>query len=280
MKKLIKLKVLYLVLCTFLIISCKSEKKPSDTNTIAKDTITTASGLQYFYNAKGTGKKIEKGSKISAILSLKVNDNVIWTTYSSKDSIFSNIAGIGSVIKGYDEMSLLMREGDDVVAIMPSNIAYGEGGSGEMIPPNSTLVYNQFKIIAVGDPKLVLSDTLFFALKSGGIEEMKNTYNKVTKTKDSTLYHGGMDQLNALWRKLSSEKMFSEAIDVYTYLNKENKDTTFDFYIIRSLENQGKVQQAIDKVDLVLKGELTADQKEYFVKYRQELNAKLVSSEK
>lgn len=279
MKPSINLKVLYFVLLSFSIISCKSEKKSSDTNAIAKDTITTASGLKYYYTAKGTGRKIEKGSKISAMLSLKVNDKIIWTTYSSKDSIFSNIAGVGGVIKGYDEMSLLLREGDDVVAIMPSTIAYGEGGSGETIPPNSTLIYDQFKIISVGEPRLVLSNTLFTSLKNGGIEEMKSSYNQITKTKDSILYHGGMDELNALWRKLSREEMFSEAIEAYTFLNIEHKNTTFDFYIVRSLENQGKIQQAIAKVDLILKSELTPDQKEYYLNYKQELNTKLESSE-
>ena len=43
------------------------------------------------------------------------------------------------------------------------------------------------------------------------------------------------------------------------------------------LENQGKIQQAIAKVDLILKSELTADQKEYYLKYKQDLNNKLAS---
>lgn len=275
MKHSINQKALYFVLLAFLIISCKNDKKSSDTNAIAKDTITTASGLKYFYTVKGTGRKIESGSKISAILSLKVNDSVIWTTYSSKDSIFSNIAGTGEVIKGYDEMSLLLREGDDVVAILPSELAYGERGSGEVIPPNSTLIYDQFKITYVGEPRLVLSDTLFSALKNGGIDMMKKTYNQITKTKDSINYHGGLDQLNALWRKLSREKMFSEAKDAFLFINKEYKNTTFDFYVINSLDNQGKLKDAIAKIDLVLKGKLSSDQKEYFVKYKQDLVNKL-----
>jgi len=280
MKSSINPKAIYFVLLAFLIISCKNDKKSSDTNAIAKDTITTASGLKYFYTVKGEGRKIEPGSKVTAMLSLKVNDSVIWTSYSAKDSSFTYIADRGGVIKGYNEMAMLMREGDDVVAIMPSTIAYGERGSGDVIPPNTTLVYDQFKITHVSKPRLILSDTLFFALKNGGIDKMKNTYNQITKTKDSALYHGGLDQLNALWRKLSRAKMFSEAIKAFSFITKEYKNTTFDFYVINSLENQGKFKQAIAKIDLVLKGKLSANQKEYFVKYKQDLTNNLESSKK
>jgi hypothetical protein len=250
--------------------ACKSDGKSAKNVEKAKDTITTASGLKYYYLTKGKGRKVDPGSKISAQLSLKVNDSVVWTSYQSKDSVFSHIAGRGGVIKGYDEMALLMREGDNVVAILPSNLAYGEKGSGEVIPPNSTLIYDRFKITYVSEPKLVLSDTLLVALKDGGIKTMKAKYITAT-VKDSANYHGGKDQLNALWRKLRRANMFAEAEQAFTYFNKEYKDSMFDFYVIRSLENQGKVKEAITKIDEVLKTKLSPAQKEYFIKYKQDL---------
>lgn len=250
--------------------ACKSDGKSTNKNEEAKDTITTASGLKYYYLTKGTGNKVEPGSKISAQLSLKVKDSVVWTSYQSKDSVFSHIAGRGGVIKGYDEMALLMREGDNVVAILPSDIAYGTRGSGKAIPPNATLIYDRFKITYVSEPKLVLSDTLFYALKNDGIKSMKAKY-LVATTKDSTNYHGGMDQLDALWRKLRRASMFTEAEQAYTFLNTKTPTTNFDFYIIRSLENQGKVKDAITKIDKVLKTKLSSAQKEYFIKYKQDL---------
>lgn len=262
--------IAFTLILSIVFFACKSDGKSSNSNEKAKDTITTASGLKYYYLIKGNGRKVGPGSKISAQLSLKVNDSVIWTSYKSKDSVFSHIAGRGGVIKGYDEMALLMREGDNVVAILPSNLAYGEKGSGEVIPPNSTLVYDRFKITYVSEPKLVLSDTLLVALKNGGIESMKAKYITAT-TKDSASYHGGLDQLNALWRKLRRATMFVEAEQAFTFLNKDFKNTNFDFYIIRSLENQGKVKEAIAKIDNVLEAKLSSAQKEYFVKYKQDL---------
>ena len=126
MKLPINKEILVVFILSVFLFSCKTETKTSDKNQQAKDTLQTASGLTYYYTVKGNGRKIEPGSKVSAILSLQVNDSVIWTSYSSKDSLFTYIADRGGVIKGYNEMAMLLREGDDVVAIMPSTIAYGE----------------------------------------------------------------------------------------------------------------------------------------------------------
>lgn len=267
--------VLAIMSISAFLFACNTDKKPTKTTEKAKDTITTASGLKYFYTSKGKGRKVEPGCKISAQLSLQVNDSVIWTSYASKDSTFSHIAGRGGVIKGYDEMALLLREGDDVVAILPSDIAYGDKGSGNVIPPKATLVYDRFKVTYVSEPKLVLSDSLFYAVKDHGIKKMSALYAKATKTKDSTLYHGGIGELNSLWRKLRRAQLFKEANQAFSFINKEHNNSTFDFYIIRSLENMNEPKKAIQKIDKVLKRKLTKDQKEYFIKYKQDLMNKL-----
>ena len=275
MKKVTLKRILYVFMIATLVVSCNSEKKGTSNPNALTDTITTASGLKYFYTIKGEGRKIEPGSKVSAQLSLKVKDSVVWTSYASKDSIFSHIAGRGGVIDGYDEVALLLREGDDVVAILPSDLAYGEKGSGKVIPPNSTLIYDRFRITYVSEPKLVLSDSLFGALKNGGIDKMKKMYMQIVTTNDSTKYHGGMDQLDGLWRKLSRANMFAEANDAFTFVNSFFNNATFDFYVIRSLENLGELKQAVKKIDEVLKRELPTDQKEYFINYKLELLRKI-----
>jgi hypothetical protein len=275
MKKATNNSILTLLALSIFIFSCKMDKKSSNTNEKAKDTITTASGLKYFYITKGEGRKVEAGSKVTAMLSLKVNDSVIWTSYSAKDSSFTYIADRGGVIKGYNEMAMLMREGDDVAAFLPGAIAYGEKGSGKVIPPNATLEYDQFKITHVGEPRLILADTLFHTLKNDGIKKMKVVYNHITMTNDSTLYHGGMDQLSGLWRKLSSASLYKEAYDAFSFISKDFDDTTLKYYVISSLEEQGKLKEAISKVDAALKGKLSAAQKEYFIKYKQSLTTEL-----
>lgn len=275
MKQVINKSILTLLVLSVFFFSCKTDKKSSDITNKVKDTIATASGLKYFYITKGAGRKVVPGAKVTAMLSLKVNDSVIWTSYASKDSSFTYIADRGGVIRGYNEMAMLMREGDDVAAFLPGSIAYGEKGSGKVIPPNATLEYDQFKITHVSEPRLVLSDSLFHALKNEGITKMKAMYKQITTTKDSVLYHKGTSQLDALWRKLRRAEMFKEGFEAFTYFGRDSENTTFKFYVIRSLENQGKITAAIDKVSSVLRGKLSADQKEYYIKYKTDLTKKL-----
>ncbi len=275
MKQVTNKSILTFLAVSILMFSCKTDQKSTNTPKKAKDTITTASGLKYFYITKGKGKKVVPGAKVTAMLSLKVNDSVIWTSYKAKDSSFSYIADRGGVIKGYNEMAMLMCEGDDVAAFIPGSIAYGEKGSGKVIPPNATLEYNQFKIVSVGEPKLVLSDSLFNALKNEGITKMKSMYKEITTTKDSVLYHRGTGQLNSLWRKLTRASMFKEGFEAFTFFSRSSDNTTFKFYVIRSLENQGKIDAAIAKVNSVLKGKLSIAQKEYYIKYKLDLTKKL-----
>lgn len=48
---------------------------------------------------------------------------------------------LGGVIRGWQEGLQLMKEGGKATLLCPSDIAYGDAGSGEVIPPGATLKY-------------------------------------------------------------------------------------------------------------------------------------------
>jgi len=48
--------------------------------------------------------------------------------------------GAGEVVQGLEEVISKMSVGDEVIAFIPSNLAYGEKGLGNMVPPNTNLV--------------------------------------------------------------------------------------------------------------------------------------------
>jgi FKBP-type peptidyl-prolyl cis-trans isomerase FkpA len=52
------------------------------------------------------------------------------------------VLGHGDVIKGWEEALLLLHEGGKGTFIIPSSLAYGDQGGGDVIPPYSTLVFN------------------------------------------------------------------------------------------------------------------------------------------
>jgi hypothetical protein len=116
---------------------------------------------------------------------------------------------------------------------------------------------------------------LFYALKNVGIKKMKVMYQQIITTKDSTLYFGGMEELSSLWRKLRREYLYQEAYDAFFFIGKDSENLTLQYYIINSLEQQGKLKEAIVKIDTVLKGKLPANQKEYFIQYQQDVTKEL-----
>jgi peptidylprolyl isomerase len=49
--------------------------------------------------------------------------------------------GVGQVIKGWDEGIAKLRVGDHAILVIPSNLAYGAKGAGDVIPPDANLIF-------------------------------------------------------------------------------------------------------------------------------------------
>ncbi|NJO92258.1 MAG: hypothetical protein HC831_27270 [Chloroflexia bacterium] len=182
-----------------------------------------------------------------------VNDSVVWKSDEGPDSLFTFIAGFTRLIKGFDEVSMLLRQGDEIVAILPDSIAYGAKGAGDVIPPHATLVYDKFKVINVSEPKALLADTLFETLKKDGFNAMLNHYKTITTSSDSTIYYTDVDQFYGLWYQLTNKEMHQEAIKVATHFAKQTGDTWLRYYMVRSFENIGNIPLAIDSLKVIIK---------------------------
>jgi len=72
---------------------------------------------------------------------------------------FGFIAGIGNVIKGWQQGVIGMREKGKRLLIIPPQLAYGERSIGDKIPANSTLVFEVEIITIVGGPPTPLQKT-------------------------------------------------------------------------------------------------------------------------
>ena len=69
---------------------------------------------------------------------------------SSRDGKpFSFELGAGRVIKGWDEGVAKLRVGDHAILVIPSKLAYGSKGAGDVIPPDANLIF----VIEVVDVK-------------------------------------------------------------------------------------------------------------------------------
>ncbi len=106
-----------------------------------KNIKTTASGLQYevLQEGKKDGKSPKETSKVKVhYVGLLLNGTKFDSSYDNGEPIEFEL---NRVIRGWTEGLQLMKEGAKFKFFIPSELAYGERGSGRAIGPNETLVF-------------------------------------------------------------------------------------------------------------------------------------------
>ena len=97
-------------------------------------------------NKVGKGREAEKGLTVTVHYTGWLYENGKKTSKfdSSVDrrEPFSFVLGVGQVIKGWDNGVSGMQVGGSRTIIIPSEMGYGSRGAGNVIPPNSDLVFD------------------------------------------------------------------------------------------------------------------------------------------
>ena len=122
---------------------------------------TTASGLRYVITKASLKPKPLPGDTVlvnytGKLLNGQVFDSSIAAVAEQAGlqqpdrnyAPISFVVGSGQVIKGWDEGLLLLNAGAKAKFIIPSSLAYGEQGSGDTIPPYSSLIFD-VELVAV-----------------------------------------------------------------------------------------------------------------------------------
>lgn len=262
-------------ICSLLVLAaCKqSAGSKNDPDAAAvRDTIRTGTGLKYIYLKKGNGPKIEDGSKVSVYNRLYLNDSdkVFWSTEQSVDSVFTFILGKTSLIRGANELYPRLRQGDEVIAIMPDSIAYGKTGSNG-IPPMTTLVFNPIRIKNVSPPKLVLSDTLYKVASNQGSEAAIAKYKEIS-VKEPDSYHLELELLYDLLDLLASEREFEKVKTLSEYFEKQASSREnmlmFGYFKVVATEQLGDMEAALKFLDAYIE---RFPEESFFVNYRNQL---------
>jgi FKBP-type peptidyl-prolyl cis-trans isomerase FklB len=110
-----------------------------DENKTKEGVVTTASGLQYKVITSGKGKQAGPNDNVTVHYTGKLVDGTVFD--SSVESNEPATFGVSEVIPGWTEALQLMREGDKWMLFIPHELAYGERGAGQQIPPYATLVF-------------------------------------------------------------------------------------------------------------------------------------------
>lgn len=102
--------------------------------------VTLPSGLQYQVLQQGNGEKPKATDKVKCHYHGTLINGTVFD--SSVERGTPAVFGVNQVIPGWVEALQLMPVGSKWRSFIPSNLAYGENGAGEMIEPNSTLIFD------------------------------------------------------------------------------------------------------------------------------------------
>ena len=101
---------------------------------------TLPSGLQYKVLREGDGRKPSATDKVECHYEgTLINGEVFDSSYRRGETA---TFGLNQVIKGWTEGLQLMQEGSKYRFFIPYNLAYGEHGAGQSIPPYAALIFD------------------------------------------------------------------------------------------------------------------------------------------
>jgi len=128
---------------TYKVIAEKNKKEGEaflEENKKKKGVKTTKSGLQYEVVKKGRGRKPGKNDTVKInYKGLLIDGTEFDSSYKRGEPASFRVNG---VIPGWSEALKLMRPGSQYRLYIPSDLGYGERGSGKVIGPNATLIFD------------------------------------------------------------------------------------------------------------------------------------------
>lgn len=117
-----------------------SGEKFLEENGKKEDVVELESGLQYKVIKKGTGEKPQSDSNVKVHYhGTLINGEVFDSSYERGEPVDLTV---NQVIKGWQEALTKMPVGSKWKVYIPSELAYGERGAGDVIGPNETLIFD------------------------------------------------------------------------------------------------------------------------------------------
>ncbi len=101
---------------------------------------TTKSGLQYQILKQGTGQSPKANSIVKVNYEGRLIDGTVFDSSIARNQTAE--FQVSQVIQGWTEGLQLMKEGDEYRFFIPAQLGYGQIGSGDVIEPNSTLIFD------------------------------------------------------------------------------------------------------------------------------------------
>ena len=151
----------------------------------SQDTLFTPSGIKYIFLKKGSGPALIPGWTAIWQYRLTLTDGTKIDASWDRDSPFSAKYPSHHIIPGVTEALSLMHIGDSAVFVIPSNLGYGDKGSGP-IPPKATLIFDMVLLDNKEKSLLEILDSVLFAkpLADSAKPHMKEVWDIYAQLQD------------------------------------------------------------------------------------------------
>ncbi len=90
---------------------------------------------------EGSGRSAENKDRLTVHYTGWLEDGTQFDSSLDRGQPFIFTLGVGQVIPGWDEGMLGAKVGEKRKLTIPPSLAYGQQGSGSIIPPNATLIF-------------------------------------------------------------------------------------------------------------------------------------------
>ena len=126
--------------------------------------------IEIITDKPGTGKKIIKHSWVQLEYTGSFENGKVFDTNIGKDRPLVVQMSMKEVIPGFEQGIIGTTKGTKRKIKIPAELAYGKKGGGEIIPPNTDLIF-EFEVIDVLDPsyKSVSSDELIDMIENNAV---------------------------------------------------------------------------------------------------------------
>ena len=151
--------------------------------------ISLAEKIDILEDIKGSGIKVVNHSWVKIEYTGTFENGKIFDTNVGKDNPLVFQIGMKEVIPGFEQGILGTFKGTKRKIKIPAELAYGEKGAGDLIPPNSNLIFN-FEVLDVLEPnyKKIGNDELVNLIQKNAVAldiRLENQWKKTGIIKGS-----------------------------------------------------------------------------------------------
>ncbi len=162
-------------------------------NTAVPGEVVTASGLRYVDLVAGAGAAPQTGDLVTVHYIGTLENGTQFDSSIDRGAPFTFQIGLGEVIAGWDEGVASMKVGGKRKLIIPSDLAYGSRGAGNVIPPNATLIFEVELLDVKEAPQVKIEDIV-----AGSGPEVKKgdtiTVHYIGTLTDGTKFDSSIDR--------------------------------------------------------------------------------------